>query len=70
MEVTYPCYWQTQDANGEWRWIYFSKDAEPIARSYKTFQTSLQCLNSILLINNSAEDPIFKDLSNPGERSL
>jgi len=58
-DVTYPCYWQKKDAKGQWYWIYYAKNGEPIARSSESYINRGDCTHSISLMQNSATSPIF-----------
>jgi uncharacterized protein YegP (UPF0339 family) len=59
--VTYPCYWQKKDAKGQWYWIYYAKNAEPIARSSESYVKREDCTHSISLMKASAGDAVFYD---------
>lgn len=59
--VTYPCYWQKKDNRGEWYWIYYAKNAEPIARSTESYKNRADCRHSISLMQGSSNDQVFFD---------
>jgi uncharacterized protein YegP (UPF0339 family) len=58
-DVTYPCYIQRKDAKGQWYWIYYAKNKEEIARSSESYVNRSDCINSINLIKNSKDEPVF-----------
>lgn len=58
-EVTYPCYWQKKDAKGQWYWVYYAVNAEPIARSSESYVRRDDCFHSITLMKNSSTSAVF-----------
>ena len=58
-EVTYPCYIQRKDNKGYWYWIYYARNRKAIARSSESYHNLVDCTNSIALVQNSSDDPIF-----------
>ncbi|WP_345783412.1 DUF1508 domain-containing protein [Stenotrophomonas maltophilia group sp. Smal35] len=57
--VTYPCYWQKKDNRGEWYWIYYARNREPIARSSESYKNRSDCTHSVSLMKQSSNDPLF-----------
>lgn len=57
--VTYPCYWQKKDSNGQWYWVYYASNAKAIARSSESYLKRSDCENSISLMKNSSSDPVY-----------
>lgn len=57
--VTYPCYWEKKDSNGQWYWIYYASNAKAIARSSESYVHKSDCDHSITLVKNSSTDPVF-----------
>ena len=58
-EVTYPCYCERKDSNGEWYWVYYDATRKAVARSNGTFKDRADCKNSIAQMQKSAEHPIY-----------
>lgn len=58
-EVTYPCYIQRKDGKGQWYWVYYAKNKEPIARSSESYVNRSDCTHSINLVKASSSDPLF-----------
>ena len=59
--VTYPCYWQKKDNSGQWYWIYYAANREPIARSSESYVNRADCAHSISLVKASAPAGVFYD---------
>lgn len=59
MAVTYPCYWEKKESNGQWCWVYYAESGEPVSRSVETYPTRTDCERGISLMRHSADDPIF-----------
>lgn len=57
--VTYPCYWQKKDNQGQWYWIYYAKNGEPIARSSESYVRRSDCYHSIQLVQSSTNDEVY-----------
>lgn len=58
-EVTYPCYWQKKDNNGQWYWIYYASNGEAISRSSESYVRRGDCEHSIALMKNSSTAKVF-----------
>lgn len=58
-DVTYPCYWQKKDNQGQWYWIYYAKNGEAIARSSESYIARADCSHSISLLKGSADHIVF-----------
>jgi len=58
-EVTYPCYWQKKDNSGQWYWIYYAVNKEPIARSSESYVDRSDCTHSINLMKGSTDHKVF-----------
>lgn len=58
-EVSYPCYCERRDSNGQWYWVYYDEKQKPVARSSDTFQSRADCKNSIAQIQKSLDHPIY-----------
>jgi uncharacterized protein YegP (UPF0339 family) len=59
VEVVYPCFWEIKDEDGRWRWAYFGRENEELARSSHTFANRTECARNILAIKLSAPHPVF-----------
>lgn len=59
--VTYPCYWQKKDSQGQWYWIYYAANRKAIARSSESYHNRSDCVHSINLVKASKDDPVFYD---------
>ncbi|MGE4405923.1 DUF1508 domain-containing protein [Pseudomonas sp.] len=57
--VTYPCYIQKKDNKGQWYWVYYAKNGEPISRSSESYINRADCTHSVQLMKNSSNDPLF-----------
>lgn len=58
-EVTYPCYWQKKDTNGQWYWIYYASNAKAISRSSESYVNRADCAHSIEIMKNSSGAKVF-----------
>jgi uncharacterized protein YegP (UPF0339 family) len=58
-DVTYPCYWQKKDAQGQWYWIYYATNGEEIARSSESYVNRSDCTHGIRLVQNSKDNKIY-----------
>jgi len=58
-DVTYPCYWQKKDNQGQWYWIYYARNGKAIARSSESYVRRDDCFASIQLVKNSKDDKVF-----------
>lgn len=59
MAVTYPCYLQQKDRTGDWYWIYYARNGEPIARSSESYVNRGDCSHAIDLVKGSSGHPVF-----------
>ncbi|MES2236824.1 MAG: DUF1508 domain-containing protein [Pseudomonadota bacterium] len=59
MAVSYPCYWQKKDNKGQWYWVYYASNAEPISRSSESYINRSDCENSISIMKNSSGSKVF-----------
>lgn len=59
--LTYPCYHMSKDARGEWRWIYYARNAEPIAKSSEGYRNRSDCEHSINLVKGSSTHTVYYD---------
>jgi uncharacterized protein YegP (UPF0339 family) len=57
--VTYPCYWEKKDNNGQWYWIYYAVNGRAISRSSESYVHRSDCERSIELMKGSAGSPTF-----------
>ncbi len=58
-DVTYPCYWEKKDNSNQWYWIYYAKNGKAISRSSESYHNRGDCTDSITLMKNSKDDPVF-----------
>jgi uncharacterized protein YegP (UPF0339 family) len=58
-EVTYPCYWEKKDNQGQWYWIYYAVNGKAISRSSESYLKRSDCEHSISLMKGSSKDKIF-----------
>jgi uncharacterized protein YegP (UPF0339 family) len=58
-DVTYPCYWEKKDSQGQWYWIYYAKNGEEIARSSESYVDRNDCTHGIRLVQNAKDTTIF-----------
>ncbi len=61
VEVTYPCYWQKKDNNGQWYWIYYASNAKAISRSSESYVNRSDCENSISIMKNSSSAKVYSE---------
>lgn len=54
-------YVMKKDGRGEWRWTYRANNGEPIAVSSEGYVRRDDCLYSISLLKNSANDPVVEE---------
>lgn len=57
--VTYPCYWQKKDNQGQWYWIYYAVNGKAISRSSESYVARSDCEHSINLMKGSSADKVF-----------
>ncbi|RMX08525.1 DUF1508 domain-containing protein [Corticibacter populi] len=57
--VTYPCYIERKDNQGQWYWIYYASNGKAIARSSESYHNHSDCTHSITLIKGSSSHPTF-----------
>ena len=58
-DVTYPCYWQKKDNSGQWYWIYYARNGEPISRSSESYVNRSDCSHSITIMKGSSTSEVF-----------
>jgi len=58
-EISYPCYIQRKDNSGQWYWIYYARNGEPIARSSESYVNRSDCSHSIDLVKNSKDHGVW-----------
>lgn len=61
VQVTYPCYWEKKDNNGQWYWVYYASNAKAIARSSESYVNRADCDRSIQIVKLSGNSPVFFD---------
>lgn len=57
--VTYPCYVQQRDRNGQWYWIYYGRNGEELARSSSAYEQRSECTQAINALKSSLSSPTF-----------
>lgn len=70
VQVTYPCYWQKQDNQGQWYWIYYAANGKAIARSSESYVSRGDCEYAIQLVRNSAAAKVFYDADDPEAQTV
>jgi len=59
--LTYPCYRENKDHNGQWYWVYYAKNGKAIARSSESYVKHSDCEHSIELVKGSKADHVFHE---------
>ncbi|AYV46680.1 hypothetical protein CFHF_22080 [Caulobacter flavus] len=59
--VTYPCYWQYKDAQGQWRWTYYASNGRAISVASESYINRADCTRSIEIMQASQWSPVFFD---------
>lgn len=58
-EITYPCYIERKDNQGQWYWIYYARNGKAIARSSESYHNRTDCEHSINLVKGSSTHSVF-----------
>lgn len=58
-EITYPCYWEKKDSQGQWYWIYYAVNGRAISRSSESYVKRSDCEHSISLMKASSGSQVF-----------
>jgi uncharacterized protein YegP (UPF0339 family) len=60
-ERAYPCFYRYRDDGGQYYWLYFARNGEPIARSSESYASAADCDHSIVVMKACAPARYFTE---------